>query len=189
MLSPHIMPLAPKLHVPRFGAWLGESVWAGDSYREIANRLRPHVEGVKLKLDHGNVVQWEKGRVPSWPILLAISAAYRVPIADILTKLLESLADDSRLPLSGNRQDTSARGISLATTKDYKGRSSLSLGGVSHVPSARVVAQRLRSYQLLARRIAKLATALDIALAAADHKGAAAHEARSTPRARRGRTA
>lgn len=178
------MPQSPQLNVPAFGAWLRDDVWPGASYGEVANRLRIHLAGLSLKVDRSSIVALEKGRVPSWPMLLAIHAAYRVSIPDLVAKLVDALADDARLPLSGNRTDTSTRGLPLGDTKGYKGASQ-PFGGVSHGPSARTLVVRLRAYQALAKKIDRLSRALTAAIAAADPEIRQAAQTRSGTRSRR----
>lgn len=84
------MPARPILTAPAFGQWLATQR-GRRSYEAIASRLRPYVKDFGLKVDRSSVQKMETGRVPSWPMLWALSEIYRVPLPDMARQLLAVL--------------------------------------------------------------------------------------------------
>lgn len=81
-----LVPKRPVVRAPNFGRWL--KLKRGDrSFEQIAQKVRPLVEGVELKVDRSAIKKFEEGRVPSWPMLGALSAVYGVPIAETVERL------------------------------------------------------------------------------------------------------
>src|SRR6185436_9146880 len=81
---------ARTVTAPAFGAWL--KALRGDRSREqIARQLRPYVKGAGLKLDQSLLSKIEDGRLPSGPILGALSRVYAVPIKETTERLRASI--------------------------------------------------------------------------------------------------
>ena len=71
---------------PAFGAWL--RTMRGDrSLEQIAQKLRPLVKAVGLKVDQSLLYKIEQGRVPSWPMVGALSRVYDVPVGETVERL------------------------------------------------------------------------------------------------------
>ena len=79
----------------------------------IALRVRPYVKAAGLKVDRSLIAKLEQGRVPSWPLLGALSAVYGVPVAETSRLLMEALRFPAAEKLfaqnSGPRQTNAGR--------------------------------------------------------------------------------
>jgi transcriptional regulator with XRE-family HTH domain len=75
---------------PMFGTWL--TGLRGDaSFEQIAIKLRDLVQSTGLKVDRSQIKKLEQGRVPSWPLLLALCQVYDVPVMETVAILVASL--------------------------------------------------------------------------------------------------
>jgi transcriptional regulator with XRE-family HTH domain len=84
------VPKRPVVSSPKFGRWL--QLQRGDrSLAQIAQRIRPHVEGIGLKVNPSLIYKFEGGRVPSWPMLAAFARVYGVPIDELLRQLVAAI--------------------------------------------------------------------------------------------------
>lgn len=70
------MPKRPTLESPEFGDWLRQRRGAR-SHAEIANQIRMRVQDAGLGVHPSLIVKLEQGRVPSWPLLTAISEVFK----------------------------------------------------------------------------------------------------------------
>lgn len=75
---------------PAFGAWL-ERLRGERSLEQIAQKVRPLVKEAGLKVDQSLIYKIEKGRMPSWPMLGALSRVYAVPIKETTERLRASI--------------------------------------------------------------------------------------------------
>lgn len=88
-LSPTV-PKRPQVRAPKFGSWL--ELRRGDrSFEQIAQKLRPLVDGVGLKVDRSAIKKLEQGRVPNWPMIGALSQVYDVPAMEVVRVLINAL--------------------------------------------------------------------------------------------------
>lgn len=95
------VPSAP-ITSPAFGDWL--KAQRGDrSHEAMAIALRPHLQAVGLKVHASQIVKLEQGRVPSWPMLIAISQVTHAPIAELAERVASSLE------LTNTSQNTNAQ--------------------------------------------------------------------------------
>lgn len=84
------MATRPLVRAPKFGRWL-ELQRRGRTFEQVAIQLRPMVEASGLKVDRSTVKKMEAGQVPSWPLLLGLSAVYGVPVEETLRELVSAL--------------------------------------------------------------------------------------------------
>jgi transcriptional regulator with XRE-family HTH domain len=81
------MPNSIPVKAPNFGAWL--QLQRGDrSLEQVARAVRRLIEPTGLKVDQSQLSRIEAGRVPSWPILLALARVYKIDPAAMATELI-----------------------------------------------------------------------------------------------------
>ena len=80
----------PSLQVtaPAFGAWLRDRR-KSRSLEGLAQRLRPLLPSQQVTTS--TLAKLEKGRVPNWPMLLALAEVYDVSVMDMLTQLAKTI--------------------------------------------------------------------------------------------------
>lgn len=167
-----LVPKRPTVRAPKFGQWL-ELKRGKRSFEQIAQKIRPLVEGVELKVDRSTIKKFEQGRVPSWPMLGAISVVYDVPIEETVERL--------RLALEFPAARDLLRHVSTVESSPLPGG-----GDVPASPSVRELQDRLaqseRDHAALVAGIRAVAGELTRLLAA--DEGAPARL--TQPKARRG---
>lgn len=87
------MPPAQQISAPAFGAWLkGAREHAELSQGEAVIRLRKTLEGLQLEIPVSNLTKFERhGRIPHWPMLLALCALYKRPIMEAVIVIIDGL--------------------------------------------------------------------------------------------------
>jgi hypothetical protein len=58
---------------------------------QIARKVRPLVEPAGLKVDQSMIYKIEQGRVPSWPMVAALSQVYKTDIRETVLQLMQTL--------------------------------------------------------------------------------------------------
>lgn len=91
-----MVPAGPTLTAPAFGAWLAD-LRGARSLEQVARKLRPLVD---LEVPPSLLHKIERGRVPSWPMLVALSAVYEQPAASMTLRLLRTLTTARGVPLT-----------------------------------------------------------------------------------------
>lgn len=84
------MPSSPRVDAPAFGAYLS-GLRNGSKLEEIAASVRALVRPCGLKFDPSHLHKIEAGRVPSWPLLLALARVYGKTPLSMVSSLLEAL--------------------------------------------------------------------------------------------------
>jgi thiamine phosphate synthase YjbQ (UPF0047 family) len=91
------VPKRPTVTASKFGEWL-ELQRGERSLEQIAIQIRKHVKALGMKVGPSLIYKIEHGRVPSWPLLVAFSESYTIPIEEITRRLIGALeypgADD-----------------------------------------------------------------------------------------------
>ena len=82
------MPAAPSLVSPAFGDYL-RSLRGPVSRADLGERLRDACP-VPMKLT-GAVQGWEAGNIPPWPVLVAYSRYFKLPLIDLVARLAATL--------------------------------------------------------------------------------------------------
>lgn len=139
---------------PAFGAWL-RTLRGDRSLEQIAQKVRPLVKDVGLKVDQSLLFKIEQGRVPSWPMVGALSRVYGVPVGETLERLRGALVFPGSEHLFP-QDDTSVN--STARNKSDMIESPLAFGGVHASP---------RAVSVLTRQLADRDTVIERAQAAA----------------------
>lgn len=103
------MPASILVRAPKFGAWL--QLQRGDrSLEQIAIQVRHLIKPTGLKVDQSQIFKIEDGRIPSWPILLALAQVYALDQIEMLANLLTALefpgADDLRQKSTGRKSSS-----------------------------------------------------------------------------------
>lgn len=114
---------------PTFGAWL-KTLRGDRSLEQIAQKLRPLVKAVGLKVDQSLVYKIEQGRVPSWPMVGALSRVYGVPVAETVERLRGAIVFPGSSELF---QDVTPAETNSATNNRGVLDSPLAFGG-AHAP-------------------------------------------------------
>lgn len=83
--------MARALRTPKFGKWL-RFKRDGASLEEFAIRIRPHAQPFGLEFDRSQITKLEKGRLPSLPIVWALSSALRISVAELEQKIAAELS-------------------------------------------------------------------------------------------------
>jgi hypothetical protein len=85
-----IVPKRPQVSAVKFGEWL-ELQRGERSLEQIARQVREHVAAVGLKFGPPLLYKIEQGRVPSWPVIGALSLVYKVPLVEMLSRLTDAM--------------------------------------------------------------------------------------------------
>jgi len=92
-------PKRPPLSAPEFGKWL-VSQRRKRSHECIARLVRPLVEHAGLKVNRSQIVKFEEGRIPQWPMLYAFAVVYKETPAAIASRLFSAIEVDNQLLIS-----------------------------------------------------------------------------------------
>lgn len=104
------VPKRPRVSAPKFGKWL--ELQRGDrSFEQIARKIRPLVERAGLKVEQSNLKKFEQGRIPNWPVLIALAHVYGVPMNDMMQRLGAAIDFPGRRDVAGDTrvQETDTR--------------------------------------------------------------------------------
>jgi len=112
-----------QVSAPKFGSWL-KLQRGSRSLEQIALQVRPLVQPVALKVDRSLIQKIEQGRIPSWPMLAALSRVYGVPIEETARRLTEALTfpgSSDLLRHSGERTSKphQAKGVSDVPASEH----------------------------------------------------------------------
>lgn len=137
------MPASPKVLSPRFGAWLAAQ--RGErSLEQIAIKARTLLKATGLAIDQSLIYKIERGRVPSWPLLLAFARIYNVDLGLVLTRLVDAL--DFPGVETIRPSEVFATMIQTNGVQGASKESALQEGGAPHdFASPRLLAHELRS--------------------------------------------
>lgn len=102
----------PTLVAKEFGRWLTE-LRRGRSYEAIAGRVRDLLSPIGMKVHPSAVLKIEQGRAPSVPLLWALSRVLKVPIDEMVRRLVNDLGVDVDVPEREER--ASERAVALMT--------------------------------------------------------------------------
>ncbi len=94
-----VVPKRPVVVAPNFGKWLQLRRGDDRSLEQIAKRVRPLVKAAGLKVDQSLIFKIEQGRVPNWPILMALASVYDISTEEMARRLAEAIEFPGRRDL------------------------------------------------------------------------------------------
>lgn len=101
---PLSMPARPVTTAPKFGEWL--KLRRGTrSLEQVAIQIRPLVKHTGLKVGSSLIHKVEGGRIPNWPLLLALGRVYNIPTAEIAGRLASAIEIDGSRDLPRHEAD------------------------------------------------------------------------------------